>query len=105
MGIQYESIKLLGISQEVGTLVWTVTHTSVGVCGIVSKYRWDKVKSLIWELVDMKDKVERGSYRANMESIRGFQVYVTITYQDMNPYPKGLHLDLDSWRPFRDEEV
>ena len=53
----------------------------------------------------MKDKVERGSYRANMESIRGFQVYVTITYQDMNPYPKGLHLDLDSWRPFRDEEV
>ena len=42
-------------------------------------------------------------YRASMESIRGLLVYVSKTYKDMIPYLKGLHLTLDSWRPFRDE--
>ena len=46
----------------------------------------------------------RGLDRANMEYIRGFLVYAAITYRDMNPYLKGLHLNLDSWRPFRDKK-
>ena len=49
----------------------------------------------------MEDKEEGGLERANMESIRGFLVYVARTYRDMNPYIKGLHLNLDSCRPFR----
>ena len=31
-------------------------------------------------------------------------VYVARTYQYMNPYLKGFHLTLDSWRPFQDNE-
>ena len=41
---------------------------------------------------------------AKMKYIRGFIVYVARTYQDMNPYLKGLHFNLDSKSPFRDKE-
>ena len=30
-------------------------------------------------------------------------VYVSKTYGDMKPYLKGVHLILESWRPYRDE--
>ena len=41
--------------------------------------------------------------RASMESIIGLLVYVSIIYKYMNPYLKGVHLTLDSCRPYRDE--
>ena len=31
-------------------------------------------------------------------------MYVASTYKDINKYLKGLHLKLDSWRPYKDEE-
>ena len=34
----------------------------------------------------------------------GEVVYVFSTYRDMNPYFKGVHLTLDIWRPYGDEE-
>jgi hypothetical protein len=37
-----------------------------------------------------------------LESCRGFLVYVTRTYGAMVPYLKGVHHTLDSWRPERD---
>ena len=39
--------------------------------------------------------------RARLEAIRGLLVYSARTYRDMNPYLKGLHLTLDSWRLHR----
>ncbi|KAL7570483.1 hypothetical protein ACA910_004265 [Epithemia clementina (nom. ined.)] len=33
-----------------------------------------------------------------MERVRGFLVYVTLTYGSVSPYLKGLHLTLESWR-------
>jgi hypothetical protein len=36
--------------------------------------------------------------------IRGFLMYVVRTYPWINPYMKGLHLTIDSWRPFRGED-
>ena len=56
-----------GTTQEHGPLVGTMTHTTEGVCGIVSQGWWDKVKRLIWEFTDMEDKEEGRLYRANME--------------------------------------
>jgi hypothetical protein len=35
--------------------------------------------------------------------IRGFLIYVVRTYPWLNPYIKGLHLMIDSWRPGREE--
>jgi hypothetical protein len=36
--------------------------------------------------------------------IRGFLMYVVRTYTWMNPYIKGMHLTVDSWRPGRLED-
>ena len=33
--------------------------------------------------------------------IWGFLIYVVRTYKWLNPYIKGLHLTIDSWRPGR----
>jgi len=38
---------------------------------------------------------------ARLLQIRGFLMYVVRTYPWINPYMKGLHLTIDSWRPFR----
>ena len=35
-----------------------MTHATEGVCGLVSQDWWDKVKSLIHDLVDMEYKEE-----------------------------------------------
>jgi hypothetical protein len=40
----------------------------------------------------------------SLESKRGFLIYVTRTYPSMVPYLKGMHLTLDSWRPYRDAD-
>ena len=42
--------------------------------------------------------------QTRLKSIGGFLVYGSITYRDINPYLKGLHLTLDTWIPHRDEE-
>ena len=67
---------------------------------MVSQYRWDKSKRLILKLAEMEVKRKEGMDRDNMESIRGFLVYVNKTYQEMKMYLKILNLTLDSWRPF-----
>ena len=41
-------------------------HTTEGVCGLVSQYRWDNIKRLIRELVDIEENGEEGLYRYNM---------------------------------------
>jgi hypothetical protein len=40
-----------------------------------------------------------------LESYRGFLMYISRTYPAITPYLKGIHLTLDSWRPWRDEDA
>jgi hypothetical protein len=40
-----------------------------------------------------------------LESYRGFLIYISRTYPAITPYLKGIHLTLDSWRPWRDEDA
>jgi len=40
-----------------------------------------------------------------LESYRGFLVYISRTYPFITPYLKGIHLTLDSWRPWRNDEA
>jgi hypothetical protein len=42
--------------------------------------------------------------RKDLESRRGFLLYVTCTYPTMVPYMKGFHLTIDGWRKGRDLE-
>jgi hypothetical protein len=39
-----------------------------------------------------------------LESYRGFLIYLCCTYDAINPYLKGIHLTLDSWRPWRKDD-
>jgi hypothetical protein len=39
-----------------------------------------------------------------LESYRGFLIYLCRTYPSISPYLKGIHLSLDSWRPWRKDD-
>jgi hypothetical protein len=80
-----------------------VTHTEGGrVLGMVSQEKWNKTKLLIAELVKM---ILNGPLSLQcLLKIRGFLMYVVRTYTWLNPYIKGLHLTVDSWRPERAED-
>ena len=51
----------------------------------------------------MEQEVREGMPISRIESIRGFLVYLSSTYRDMNPYVKGVILTLYIWRLYRDE--
>ncbi|KAL3777810.1 hypothetical protein ACHAW5_001788 [Stephanodiscus triporus] len=69
---------------------------------MVSQEKWDKMKRLIDELGEM---VTRGPLPLQrMLEIRGFLMYVVRTYTWMNPYIKGMHNTIDSWREGRAED-
>lgn len=39
-----------------------------------------------------------------LERCRGFLIYIFHMYKPFVPYLRGLHLTLESWRDFRDED-
>ena len=102
-GVQDASRKRTSPSDTPGPWAGTVTHTTGGrVLGMVSQGKWDKTKLLIAELGDMIPKGPLPLQR--LLEIRGFLMYVVRTYTWLNPYIKGLHLTVDSWRPGRAED-
>ncbi len=99
-GVQDASRKRTSPSQTPGPWAGKVTHTDGGrIRGTVSQEKWEKTKSLITE---MATTVEHGHLPlGQLLQIRVFLMYVVQTYPWINPYMKGLHLTIDSWRPFR----
>jgi len=68
---------------------------------MVSQEKWEKTKRLVMELSRM---LEQDFLPLQcLLVIRGFLIYVVRTYPWLNPYIKGLHLTIDSWRPCREE--
>ncbi len=85
-----------------GPWAGTVTHTDrEQVYGMVSQEEWDKTRLLIWELEIML--IDDFLPLQRLLVIRGFLIYVVRTYPWLNPYIKGLHLTIDSWRPGREK--
>jgi hypothetical protein len=102
-GVQDASRKRTSPTDTPGPWAGTVTHTAGGrVLGMVSQVKWDKTKMLIAELGNMIPKGPLPLQR--LLEIQGFLVYVVRTYPWLNPYIKGLHLTVDSWRPGRAED-
>ena len=54
----------------------------------------------------MQDSIRSGSTIEfkTLESYRGFLIYLVRTYPAINPYLKGIHLSLDSWRAWRQDD-
>ena len=101
LGVQDAARKRTSASRTPGPWAGTVTHTDQDqVCGMVSQEKWDKTQVLIRELDGMLARDLLPLQR--LLEIRGFLIYVVRTYPWLNPYIKGLHLTVDSWRPGRE---
>jgi hypothetical protein len=70
---------------------------------VVAQERWDKAKKMIqW----MSGAIQDGPTieHKTMEKYRGYLIYLCRSYPAINPYLKGIHLTLDSWRPWRKDD-
>ena len=104
LGIQDAKRKRRPVSQRPGAWAGGVVYSDQGVLRkFLSQKRWDKGKTLTRQL--LKDCRNSGSFdRKFLLSARGFLVYVSMLYEFLTPYLKGLHLSAESWREGRDEE-
>ena len=69
----------------------------------VSQERWNKTRGHIATLRKWAESDQKIN-RKELERVRGFLVYVSLTFDTMVPYLKGIHHTLESWRDDRDEE-
>jgi len=88
-------------SQTPGPWAGSVVSLHEGVITIsVTQDRWDKAKKIILWLQEVMASSE-GIKHKTLEHHQGFLVYLVRTYPMLNPYLKGIHLTLDSWRPYQ----
>ena len=103
LGMQHAARKLRELMQDPGAWAGSVVHTSEGVHVLISLERWEKTKTILASIkVELS---ESGTLHfKNLESWRGYLIYVARTYPAMRPYLKGLHQTLDSWRANRGKD-
>jgi hypothetical protein len=70
----------------------------------VSQECWDKAKRMIFWIRDAVRESDTIDFKT-LESYRVFLIYISRTYTAITPYLKGIHLTLDSWRPWRDDDA
>jgi hypothetical protein len=100
-GIQDASRKRTSALRTPGSWAGIVTHTDENqVCGMVSKEKWEKTQWLVRELATMLEQEFLPLHCLLV--IRGFLNYVVHRYTWLNPYIKGLHLTINSWKPGRE---
>ena len=103
-GLQDAARKRRPPSKTPGAWAGAVVETCENaVYKTVSQERWDKTRKHVRTLqgwANSDDKIDR----KELERIRGFLVYVSLTFHCLVPYLKGIHLTLESWRPDRDSE-
>jgi hypothetical protein len=103
LGLQDAARKRRPPALEPGAWAGSVVHASkTEVTKLVSQERWDKTRRWILWMYDYAKVNDIDIPHKELESCRGFLVYVTRTYGAMVPYLKGVHHTLDSWRPGRD---
>jgi hypothetical protein len=101
LGVQDASRKRRGPSLEPGAWAGSIVLSSEGVVRVtISLERWQKAQSIIRWIGDCLESRSPLEHKT-LERHRGFLVYVSRTYPFIVPYLKGIHLTLDSWRPWR----
>jgi hypothetical protein len=104
LGEQDACRKRVPASQRAGAWAGSVCHTNDGkVTVMVTTDKWIKARSQVARLLEISSTTNAYDFK-ELESIRGFLVYVVRTYPAFNPYLKGIHLTLDSWRGGRGED-
>jgi hypothetical protein len=70
----------------------------------ISEERWIKAKNMIKWISETCEGASGVIDFKTLESYSGFLIYICRTYPAINPYLKGIHLTLDSWRPWCSED-
>ena len=106
LGLHDALRKLRPVTPQPGAWAGVVVHNdpTLGIVVLTSQEKWDRTKSICrhWMNVLLEGKSEVPFKQ--LESDRGFLVYVANAYPAMKPYLKGFHLSLEMWRGGRDEE-
>jgi hypothetical protein len=104
LGIQDATRKRRDPSQTPGPWVGSFVFSDGEAISVaVSQERWDKAKEIINWIAESMTCSDSIDYK-KLERHRGFLVYLVRTYPVMNPYLKGIHLTIDSWRPFHSKD-
>lgn len=88
---------------------WTGTIFRIGSSHItksVSQEKWDKGREITGRrLRELKSTTDSRPFldRRSLEKETGFLNHLSMTFETMIPYLKGLYLTLNSWREGRDE--
>jgi len=106
LGLQDAARKRRDPNTSPGPWAGSIVHTDREKVEVsVSQERWNKAKGMItWISEALQMDSNHISFKT-LESYRGFLIYISRTYPAMTPYLKGIHLTLDSWRPWRDDEA
>ena len=89
---------------------WTGTIfkvTPTDITKSVSQEKWDKGRSLVLSLLELCDTAPNQRPLLNRKSVEkdtGFLNHLSMTFEVVTPYLKGLYLTLNSWRSHRDDE-
>jgi len=75
-----------------------------GIVVLTSQEKWDRLKAICQKWWARLRNGDREVNHKEMQSDRGFLVYVTQAYPALKPYLKGFHLTLETWRGGRDKE-
>ena len=74
---------------------------------LVAQEKWDKGRTIVIKLKEKCKGKEDGRpmlVRKELEKVTGFLNHLSMTFDDMTPFLKGLYLTMNSWRPNRDDE-
>jgi hypothetical protein len=106
LGIQDALRKLRPATKQPGAWAGVVVHNDpgLGIVVLTSQDKWDRTKAICqhWHSLLVQGQTELPFKQ--LESDRGFLVYVANAYPAMKPYLKGFHLSLEMWRGGRDAE-
>jgi hypothetical protein len=108
LGIQDATRKRRKHGQHVGEWVGAISVAvkGVGLFQTVSEKKWDKAKTMIDELLKpFEDATDRPMMdHKDLERKTGFLVHLSMVFEEIAPFLKGLYLTMNSWRKGRKED-
>jgi len=104
LGLQDACQKRVPASQRAGAWAGSVCHTDdQQVTIMVKPDKWSKARAYVSQLLKIASTTNLFDSK-QLESIRGFLIFVVRTCPAFSSYLKGLHLTIDSWRPGRQSD-
>ena len=103
LGIQDAPRKRRPPSKDPGAWAGSIFSTSGGkITQTVSQEKWEKAKGYLEEISAVMECNSSDLSYKYLEQVRGFLVHLSMTFENVKPYLKGLHLTLSSHLPQRD---